>query len=792
MGVEQHYEQKITAPAILSALLTEFSAISDCHTLQENVPRRLADLLNCRCVLLYMRIGETLQFTAGSFDDTPGWSASLLAVAHINPIRLNSDLPEARAWSTRQVIAEPAESPTLLAAPLLYRQRAIGVLLALCGEEEGQDGVLVWQKADRELLEAIAGVVALLLENTRLLERDRERIHELSLLNSISSQMNYSLYELERMRRVVLQRTREIATTDVCALLEPDIEPPEWISAQLQALLFQRFSEQHSLLPLIIERPGDGNLRTSEYVHQLPVTLRTFFAVPLLSGRALGKRNGSLIRNVREPSHELEVLGVIVGGYHRNRKLFREELVLLQVLASQAGAVLENMHLMTEVVEARNEARKLLHQVLDDQHFKELILESIPSGLITTDQKGNITTFNRAAESILGYHPYEVVGQPLLLLLDLPSSAVLKQHWELLLSRMPDVPGQTASRGAHELEVCSGVILGTDREGRELVLDVAILPLYGGHAEPIGTLVTFTDVTSMHRLEEEKRRLDRLASLGEMAANVAHEVRNPLASIKTSMQMLIDDLGSSLLTDGQVGDVALAEAQESVSVVLKEVERLDMLVRELLLFARPHQLQRVKCNVGALSDHVLQLLQHQCAEASITVQRVYSPVPPLYADLGQLEQILLNLYMNAVQAMPDGGVLTISCRSRSSEEAINDGEHAASLQRRQSTVLIQRYNERREWPVKEWLEIAVRDTGVGIPEDQLERIFQPFFTTKAHGIGLGLAITRRLVEDHGGYILVEGQIGLGATIIVRLPLITPENLLVQEDELKERGEGGER
>jgi signal transduction histidine kinase len=277
-----------------------------------------------------------------------------------------------------------------------------------------------------------------------------------------------------------------------------------------------------------------------------------------------------------------------------------------------------------------------------------------------------------------------------------------------------------------------------------------------------------------------------------MAANVAHEVRNPLASIKTSMQMLIDDLGSSLLADGQGGDVALAEAQESVSVVLKEVERLDMLVRELLLFARPHQLQRVKCNVGALSDHVLQLLQHQCAEANIAVQRVYSFVPPLYADLGQLEQILLNLYMNAVQAMPDGGVLTISCRSRSSEEAINDGAHAASLQRRQSTVLIQRYNERREWPVKEWLEIAVHDTGVGIPEDQLERIFQPFFTTKAHGIGLGLAITRRLVEDHGGYILVEGQIGLGATIIVRLPLITPENLPVQEDESKEREEGGER
>lgn len=146
MGVQQHYEQKTTAPAVLSALLKEFSAISDCHTLQENLPRRLADLLNCRCVLLYMRVGETLQFTAGSFEDTPGWSASLLTVAHINPIRLNGDLPEARAWGTRQVIAEPVELPTLLAAPLIYRQRAIGVLVALCGEEEGESGILSWQE----------------------------------------------------------------------------------------------------------------------------------------------------------------------------------------------------------------------------------------------------------------------------------------------------------------------------------------------------------------------------------------------------------------------------------------------------------------------------------------------------------------------------------------------------------------------------------------------------------------------------------------------------------------------
>jgi PAS domain S-box-containing protein len=790
MDVEQHYEQTRTASGILNTLLREFSAITEYHALQEGLPRRLADLLNCRCVLIYMRIGETLQFTAGSFEDIPGWSASLLAVAHINPINLESQGPEARAWKLRQVICDPEDVPTLLVAPLIYRHRSIGVLVAQRGEEEGSYPAY-WQQSDLEVLAAIGGIVALLLENTRLLERDRERIHELSLLNSISSQMNYSLYELDRMRRVVLQRCREIATTDVCAFLEPGIEAPTWITPQLQELLFQRFNEQHSLLPLVLERPGDGNQRTGEYIQQLPPAIRTFFAVPLLSGRAQGKRHSLFwqgnVRAGREPGPSSQVLGIIVGGYHRNRKLFREELVLLQVLSSQAGAVLENMHLLTEVIEARNEARKLLHQVLDDQRFKELILESMPSGLITTDQKGNITTFNRAAEDILGYAPYEVLGHPLEQVLDLHTAPALKQRWETISLQAACAPERSRARNLHGQELCNGIVPGTNREGHRLVLDVSFLPLCDGHAEPVGMLVTFSDVTSIRRLEEEKRRLDRLASLGEMAANVAHEVRNPLASIKTSMQMLIDDLKSSQFVEQGDEDPALY-AQESGTVVLKEVERLDILVHDLLLFARPRQLHRLKCDVVAVSDQVLQLLQAQSAQANVVVQRVYSPIPPFYADRGQVEQILLNLYMNAVQAMPDGGVLTVSCRMLTTEQVMSE---VSSSTMRKSTVSIQSYQEGFACLAEQWLEIAVNDTGEGIPQEQLERIFQPFFTTKAHGIGLGLAITRRLVEDHGGYILVEGQVGFGATIAVRLPLISPEDLQEAEDEAEEE-EGREQ
>ncbi|TMC87392.1 MAG: GAF domain-containing protein [Chloroflexi bacterium] len=833
MEVEQQCEHlSLTAPAVLTALLNEFSAVTDYRTLRDSLPRRLAHLLNCRCVLLYQRIGETLQFAAGTFDDVPGWSVSLLSVAHINPIDLSSDLPEARAWRSRHAITCPpdrvyvsprqgsdsAESshPALVAVPLIYRQRAIGILVAfrsvgvphsLPSHSAPFTGPTYWSSDDLPVLEAVGGVVALLLENTRLLERDRERIHELSLLNSIASQLNCSMYEPERVHNIILQRTREITSPDHCVLIWPDsLTQASWITPALRDLLLMRFSKQREPHPLIIERPGDS--LTIEYLNHLPANIKTFFAVPLLvsegtlhrHGYGVGKLGGPLKGYPQEVllqrtagdkrlhgTHEVvdvhgpKVLGVIVGAYHRAWKLRREELVLLQVLASQASAVLENMHLVTEVVEARNEARKLLRQVLDDQRLKELILESVPSGLITVDLSGCITTFNRAAQAILGYHPYEVLGQPLQKILNLSVPA----------GRVCSEEGQVAPHTSYsqvnevdDISTVSEILVTLDRHAQEVVLDVHLVPLYNDLREQIGWLATFADVTSMHRLEEEKRRLDRLASLGEMAASVAHEVRNPLASIKTSMQMLADDLsGFASLDHKQFAPLARKQfaplarkqdeqnpeaAQESVAVTLKEVERLDAIVRDLLLFARPRQLHCIACNLAELSERVLKIMQAQCAEMGVIIHRVYHDVPVVQVDMAQMEQVLFNLYMNAIQAMPEGGILTVLC------QVIPDNTSTYSDTQREQGRLFE-FGE----PIgaidvdeysKSWLELSVSDTGIGIAPDQLERIFQPFFTTKAHGIGLGLPITRRLVEDHRGHLLVESQPGYGTTISVRLPI----------------------
>ncbi len=771
----------LNAPEIITTLLRDLSAVTDYRILRDSLPARLAALLGCRCVLFYQRTGETLQFAAGSNGNVPGWSEALLTVAHINPIDLSSELPEAKAWQTRRAVTDTPDNgePGLVAVPLMYRQRVIGVVVALRSltsppASSMSVGEVPWSSADLLALEAIACSVALLLENARLLERDRERIHELSLLNTIAGQLHYAMYDRERIHRGIVQRAREITNADACELLLPHIPPAtsSWIAPALYEKLFARFHAQHDgqVTPLVVERLGDSE--SEECMSHLPVHVKTFFALPLLVsettqhvfGHGVGKLGGlphvipqQVIAHKRSEldagpletlSHiqrapNLKLHGIIVGAFHHAWKLRREEVVMLQIVANQASAALENIHLMTDVIEARNEARKLLRQVLDDQRIKETILQSIPGGLLSVDLTERIQTFNRAAGAILNYDAREAIGHPLHSILRLP---------EPLATLFPGEGRSTVRVFAHRLpELFSREDQATmepmgEQSGQEVILDLHAVPLCNDQGRRIGMLLTFNDITAMHRLEEEKRRLDRLATLGEMAASVAHEVRNPLASIKVSMQMLQTDL------TGNQSDIT--EARESIAIAQHEVERLDAIVHELLVFSRPRQLHCMPCDLLAVCDHILHLIAPQCQETGVSVHRVYHELPPALVDVAQVEQVLLNLCTNALQAMPGGGTLTVSCQAVAEERA----------------VFVQEQAEGGETQRARWVELAVSDTGSGIAPDHLDRIFQPFFTTKAHGIGLGLSITHRLVEDHGGTLRVESFLGCGSTFTVRLPL----------------------
>lgn len=222
-------------------------------------------------------------------------------------------------------------------------------------------------------------------------------------------------------------------------------------------------------------------------------------------------------------------------------------------------------------------------------------------------------------------------------------------------------------------------------------------------------------------IEDQLRRADRLSTLGELAAGMAHELRNPLASIKGTAEILKGDYRPE------------DRKYEFISIMVKEVERLNRVVEEFLRFARPIPLQTADVDLGEEIGSVIHLVKGQAA--GVNVEIIPFAIPRIKADREKLVQVFLNIILNAIQAMPDGGRLTISASEANGH-----------------------------------VDVSFRDTGSGIPEENRDKLFKPFFTTKRSGTGLGLAISNRIVEAHGGKITFESEEGKGTTFKISLPV----------------------
>jgi len=240
------------------------------------------------------------------------------------------------------------------------------------------------------------------------------------------------------------------------------------------------------------------------------------------------------------------------------------------------------------------------------------------------------------------------------------------------------------------------------------------------------------EVYHQHRLA----RAERLATLGEVAASLAHEIKNPLAGIAGAVQVMADELPEA------------DPRKEIMHEILSQVHRLDRTTQDLLAFARPGKPDVELCDIHQVLDRVLILLAENPEAKQMRVVRAYQPdIPPLHADGKQLRQVFLNLILNAVQAMPAGGQITLQTAVRNGSGA--DGEAPTG-----------------QAPM---VEVAVTDTGPGIPSSVLKEIFTPFVTTKRRGTGLGLSVSLRIIKDHGGWIAAESPPGQGATFRVFLP-----------------------
>ena len=341
--------------------------------------------------------------------------------------------------------------------------------------------------------------------------------------------------------------------------------------------------------------------------------------------------------------------------------------------------------------------------------FLTRIIEGTADAIIVRDAEGRITSWNPAAEAIFGWTAAEMMGQTAQRLIATsagPAPAVARIDAAL-----------REGRTLRNLETG-----GTRKDGTPITFSLTVAPIYDATDSYVGTTGIVRDVTAIKQLQLQLLERERLAAIGELAAMVAHEVRNPLAGIRGGCEILLEGYPEG-------------DTRHDIGVeIIHQVDRLSRTVHDLLLFARPKAMDLVPTDIHGLIQRILHVLGDDQENAAVEVVRDFSEdVPIIQADGRQMEQVFMNLILNAIQAMNHKGRVTIATRAHGRQVVV-----------------------------------TVSDTGPGIPPGKIAHIFEPFFTTRSQGTGLGLAIVKKIVEAHGGRIEATSAPGAGARFTVTL------------------------
>jgi two-component system sensor histidine kinase PilS (NtrC family) len=401
--------------------------------------------------------------------------------------------------------------------------------------------------------------------------------------------------------------------------------------------------------------------------------------------------------------------------------------VVFTAWALNAGAVggvaLLGSFLASELRRTGEALRQRTSDLAELANLHERTVESLMSGLLTTDLEGCVTSFNPEAERITGTSVAEALGRDV--------DGVIPGLREMMEGELRAGTGSGRSRMTY-----------SSRSGASIYLGLGAYILRDESGGPSGHVVIFQDVTEVVAMEEELRRSERLAAAGELSASIAHEIRNPLAAISGSIQLL------------QRGEGGVEEPEASrrlMNIVVRETDRLNALITDFLEYARPGPLKLESVELAAVVEEMLEVFQAALPEGVTVAVDIPSGLR-VRGDSGQLRQILWNLALNGVQAMPDGGVLRVSASEAGSLVSQEPGD-----------------GDRNEGDEDGWVEVMVQDEGMGIPQGRMDQVFDPFFTTKPEGTGLGLPTVHRSVEEHGGSLRLESIEGSGTTVRVRLP-----------------------
>jgi len=397
--------------------------------------------------------------------------------------------------------------------------------------------------------------------------------------------------------------------------------------------------------------------------------------------------------------HTVAVLGL--GKTVDGDFLSSDDVELVQTIAGYVAIALDNSQLYSSLEQKASEIARL-------KDFSENIVESLNVGVLAVDLEGTVEAWNSRMEQVFGVPRDAAVGQPLGSLLP------------------AELASEIASRD--DQEQITGIYKHRfQRQGRSLILNVSITPLVGKSGERIGRLLLFDDVTQRERMEEQMSQTEKLTSLGLLAAGVAHEVNTPLAVISNYIQML-----AKQMPDGD-------PRHSIIEKIVKQTFRASEIVNNLLNFSRTGAGELADVDLNRVVEETLSLVAHPLKTSQIrVVKQLTEDLPPVRGSANKLQQVFLNLFLNARDAMPTGGMLEV-------RTAAHNGT----------------------------VEIEVVDTGNGIPREHIHKIFDPFFTTKAtgRGTGLGLSVSYGIIKEHAGRIDVRSTPGRGTSFHVEFPAV---------------------
>lgn len=571
-----------------------------------------------------------------------------------------------------------------ITVPLKIKEDIIGMISADKG-----DAKLNLSDKDIHTFLTFANQASIIIENIRLQEQNKKKIIQLLDLQKAGNDTS-STHNIEELSKIITERALQLSNASICSLFIRDDEQQE----MERAFTSKADHEAHQMdtwfiinKNIINQVAETGKIfmtcnedKNGEPKSACPTAIQSLLALPLIS--------------------EQQVFGVLALGTTEKKTYPDDDLNILTIFASHAASTIKNA--------------RFYSQIITEKILRENILESSPSGMISIDRSKQISSVNRRAEEIfsikradaLGAHPRDIFGDKV--------STVIEQAID-----------------QHKIAVRKE-IRRKNSSGETIILGLTSSLLRNHQGGLVGALLIVRDLTNEKKKDALIRRFDRLASLGQFSAGIAHEIRNPLASIYFNVQLL----GKKLTLP--------PDAQELLTDTCKGIDRIRNLVKGMLDYAKPAQPALEQGSILRILKETITLMDLQLKKKKIVVAlRPCDTLPDIILDAHQIQQVFVNLLLNSMEAMADGGIITIGV-----DKEIHE----------QHRQIVLRFH----------------DQGEGVAAELIGKIFDPFFTTKTKGTGLGLSIVHKILEQHNATIEVFSNKNSGTTFVLRFPIANSE------------------